>query len=591
LSFFTRTRQVPGQRLPAGEEELTAEPGAAPPPDDASPEPVTEAGDVTGTEESGAARGRVRLVLARTATVLAGLLVLFVLLYPGGAGQLTPAAFLRVPIEALVGLGLILVLPGRARRVAAIVIGVLLGVEGVLKIADVGFYAVLDRPFDPVADWAFIDAGYVYLVHSAGRAGAIGAAIGAVVLAVAVLALVTLSVVRLSRPAVRYRRPTASAALVLGAAWVACAVLGVQIVPNVPVAGDDFYNRALQVRNGIADEHEFADEEAVDAFRGVPPAQLLTALRGKDVIISFVESYGRVALENPQLAPEVGAVLDAGTRRLAADGFTAKSAFVTSPTTGGGSWLAQSTLLSGLWIDNQKRYTDLLQTDRLTVNGAFRSAGWRTVGVMPGVILDWPEGKFFTLDQIYAAKDLGYRGPSYSFATMPDQYTLSAFQRLERTPNHQPVMAEIPLISSHAPWSPIPQLRNWDDVGDGSTFDAGAGAGDPADIILRRDSTRVRADYGKAVEYSLNTLISYVETYGDDNLVLVFLGDHQPSKVVAGDHAPHDAPITIVARDPAVMDRVANWGWQDGLRPDPQAPTWRMDTFRDRFLTAFGPQP
>jgi hypothetical protein len=26
------------------------------------------------------------------------------------------------------------------------------------------------------------------------------------------------------------------------------------------------------------------------------------------------------------------------------------------------------------------------------------------------------------------------------------------------------------------------------------------------------------------------------------------------------------------------------------MLPDPQAPVWRMDTFRDRFLTAFGPQ-
>jgi hypothetical protein len=48
-------------------------------------------------------------------------------------------------------------------------------------------------------------------------------------------------------------------------------------------------------------------------------------------------------------------------------------------------------------------------------------------------------------------------------------------------------------------------------------------------------------------------------------------------------------PVTVVARDPAVLDRIAGWGWQDGLRPSPQAPIWRMDIFRDRFLTAFGP--
>ncbi|MDT7694495.1 MAG: hypothetical protein QOI75_3862, partial [Pseudonocardiales bacterium] len=41
----------------------------------------------------------------------------------------------------------------------------------------------------------------------------------------------------------------------------------------------------------------------------------------------------------------------------------------------------------------------------------------------------------------------------------------------------------------------------------------------------------------------------------------------------------------------AVLDRISGWGWQDGLKPGPNAPVWRMDAFRDRFLTAFGSQP
>jgi hypothetical protein len=70
----------------------------------------------------------------------------------------------------------------------------------------------------------------------------------------------------------------------------------------------------------------------------------------------------------------------------------------------------------------------------------------------------------------------------------------------------------------------------------------------------------------------------------------VILGDHQPFPLVAGSNASHDVPISIIAKDPAVLDRVAGWKWQDGLNPSPKAPVWRMDTFRDRFLTAFGPQ-
>ena len=176
----------------------------------------------------------------------------------------------------------------------------------------------------------------------------------------------------------------------------------------------------------------FAEEAAVDAFRDTPGEDLLTGLRGKDVVIAFVESYGRVAVEDSAISPAVDAVLDAGTSRLRAAGFSSRSAFLTSPTFGGISWLAHSTLQSGLWVDNQQRYDDLLDSDRLTLSGAFKRAGWRTVEDVPSNTKDWPEGKsFYHYDKIYDARNVGYRGPKFSYATMPDQYTLSAFQRLE----------------------------------------------------------------------------------------------------------------------------------------------------------------
>jgi hypothetical protein len=149
-------------------------------------------------------------------------------------------------------------------------------------------------------------------------------------------------------------------------------------------------------------------------------------------------------------------------------------------------------------------------------------------------------------------------------------------------------MAEIPLVTSHAPWAPLPSgLVGWDQVGDGKIFAPMAAAGDRPEVVWRSPS-RVRTAYRKSIEYSLNALISYVETYGDKNLVLVFLGDHQPAPLVTGQDPNRDVPITIVARDPAVLNRISTWGWQDGLRPGPNAPVWPMNAFRDRFLTAFG---
>jgi hypothetical protein len=100
----------------------------------------------------------------------------------------------------------------------------------------------------------------------------------------------------------------------------------------------------------------------------------------------------------------------------------------------------------------------------------------------------------------------------------------------------------------------------------------------------------VRTEYRKAIQYSLDSLVQWVQRYGDDNTVLVLLGDHQPVPTVTGGSTSRDVPVTIVARDPKVLDRVADWGWTDGLKPAANAPTWGMDKFRDRFMTAYGPQ-
>jgi hypothetical protein len=71
------------------------------------------------------------------ATALAAVLVLLALLMPGDFESLTPTTFLRLPVEALLGVVLVLVLPERARRVAAVTGGTALGVLLVVKAMDI----------------------------------------------------------------------------------------------------------------------------------------------------------------------------------------------------------------------------------------------------------------------------------------------------------------------------------------------------------------------------------------------------------------------------------------------------------------------
>ncbi|MEU9151715.1 sulfatase [Streptomyces sp. NPDC048417] len=527
-------------------------------------------------------------------TVLAAALLLGALALPNRLDLLTPPAFLRIPVEGIVLAAVLLVLPGRPRRVTAVLAGVMLGVLTLLKCLDMGFYSVLQRPFDLVLDWILVDDAADYVRESFGRTSEVLAIAGALLLVVAVPALTVLATVRLADRMARRRPPAGRTTLALAVAWVTCTIFGLQVggAPVASTLGAQLVaERVRAVRAGLADARVFEAEAAVDAFARTPPDRLLTGLRGKDVLFTFVESYGRTAIEDPAMARQVGAVLTEGTASLKAAGFDARSGWLRSPVIGAGSWMCHATLLSGLWINNQQRYRHLVSGDRMTLNKYFRKTGaWRTVGVVPGVRRAWPEAGFFGLDRSYDSTHLGYRGPYFSWSPVPDQFTLEAFERLELgRRNRRPMMAEIVLASSHQPWAPLPRMIGWQDLGDGSVFGPIRRAGkDPAEVW--KDTESVRTEYRVSVEYSLRSLIGFMGRYADANTVLVFLGDHQPRPEVVAGSPRRDVPITIVAHDPKVLDRVAGWGWTPGLKPAGDAPIWAMNQFRDRFLKAFGPR-
>ncbi|MCZ4510282.1 sulfatase [Streptomyces sp. ActVer] len=595
-------KETPSGEACAVEESTAAETDPADEGNTATDEDTSEGGGPAEPPDEPVAPGKWRdrhPVAARnvgwTVTGLSLLLVCFALLMPTSAPKFTPGVFLRIPVEAVLGAAVLIVLPRRPRLVVAILAGAILGVLTVLNLLDVGFNMFLGRGFNVVLDWVLFDDAQSYLKDTMGNGGAIGAVIAVVALVLIVLVLMTLAVLRVSNVMARNHDAASRATLVVGTAWVTCAALGLQlsgpgIAARTTVARVE--DRVNRVQATLKDEAAFAKEAKKDAFGGTPGDQLLTDLRGKDVMIAFIESYGRSAIEDEATAAGVDATLTAKNEALTKAGYSAKSGWLTSATYGGSSWLGHSTFLSGLWINNQNRYRTVTAGEHLTLTGAFKRTGaWRTVGVMPGVQKNWPEGKFYGLDNVYDSRELGYEGPKFSWSTMPDQYALSAFERLEHGKKRdKPLMSEIILTSSHQPWAPIPKMIPWDQVGDGSVYEGIEKAGkDPADVFY--DSKKVKEEYGKSIQYSVNSLIDYVVKYGSKNTVLVFLGDHQPLAGVSGSNAGRDVPVSIVARDKSVLDKIEDWGWTDGIKPDKSAPVWRMDSFRDRFLTAYGSTP
>jgi hypothetical protein len=534
-------------------------------------------------------------VLRRTTTALAAVLVLAALLLPNTYIALEPNRFTQIPAEAIVGAAVLLGLPRRPRRAVAVLYGAGLGVLTLLNLLDMGFGEYLGRGFNVVLDWGLLDDARSYVEDSLGGTVAALAALGALALALLLLVCMVLATVRLGDLLAGHRERAMRGVLAAGTVWITCSVLGLHAFGMPLASGRAAHALRAQterVVDTVRDEAAFAEEAKADAFGATPGAQLVPDLRGKDMIFTFIESYGRTAVEDPVVAPGVDRTLDASTQALAAAGYRAKSGWLTSPTYGAGSWLGHSTFLSGLWVDNQQRYRTVTSGDHRTLTKMFGDTGaWDTVGIMPGVQKAWPEARFHGLDKVYNAYRLGYEGPKFSWSTMPDQYALEAFQRLEHgRKRDRPLMAEIILTSSHQPWAPIPRMVGWDELGDGSVFDGIEAAGEKSEDVIA-DSTKSREEYGKSIQYSVTCLTQWLERYGTDDTVLVFLGDHQPIARVSGDGASRDVPVSIVAKDPKVLDAIDGWNWTDGLRPAHDAPVWKMSSFRDRFLTAYGSTP
>jgi len=530
----------------------------------------------------------------RAAGVGAAILLIHLsLILPNHPGAMTLGALRAIPLELpLILAALGLAGPGLAGTLRRAITG-FLALMVVIKLADLGANAAYLRPFNLVLDLHLLPASW----RLASGAIGIGPALGAVATALLALGLLvaglwwsTGRIVALGPPPLP-RRVRALALLPLAALVLIDTAREIRPFnpPGTALTARLAWEHARDMGRARRDLADFRRAAAQDPAEAQAPAGVLRRLEGHDVFVIFVESYGRSTLENPLYAPTTRSALADIETELAAVGLEARSGHLTAPMVGGQSWLAHASVLSGLWIDTQARYRALLASPRRTLLHLARAAGWRTIGVMPAITLPWPEAAFFGYDRVLAAADLGYAGRPFNWVTMPDQFTLAAFERAElAVALRAPVMAEIAMISSHAPWTPIAPILDWDGLGDGRVFDAYASAGDPPEVVWR-DSERVRDQFRLSIDYTLRVAGAFAArraVRGSRAPLVIVLGDHQPAPMVSQDPVGFDVPIHVIG-PPALVAAIDGWGFTPGMIPAPDAPAWRMDVFRDRFLAAF----
>lgn len=299
-----------------------------------------------------------------------------------------------------------------------------------------------------------------------------------------------------------------------------------------------------------------------ETFAPALAASDLAGLAGADVFIVFVESYGATSFDRAD------ARFDASLRTLgtAVDeaGWSAASSFVTSPTFGGGSWLAHATIMTGAEVRRSSAYDSFVAGGGETLADRFRAAGYRTIALVPGIRSAWPQGEALNVDRIVPAAGLEYSGAPFGWFEIPDQVSLAWLQRHElAVAGRRPVFAFFPTVMSHAPFGPLPDyVPDWSRVLDGGDL------GSPRSSSLGRLHWNAWAGrYVDAISYELQVLAGFVRERAANDTLIIVLGDHQPAAIVSGRAARWDVPVHILASRPGLIAPFIASGFTPGLQP------------------------
>jgi hypothetical protein len=496
----------------------------------------------------------------------------------------------QVSLELAVVLALIMLLPrGRFGGILQWLVAGLLLALILLRLADIVVPWSFGRAFNAAVDLKYLPF-FVGLFHNS-----LSPALFIALLTAALLVLLTgLALLRwmigiLARsPAMLGLRAFAVVALL--------AVLAYAVVPSrydlgrLPLAGavaEVAWRNALSVLDAKGFAHRYlAQIEAAQA--ALPRNPDMSGLRGRNVLLVFVESYGAVTLSDPGLAESLNPVRVRFEEQARAAGYHVYSSLLNSPVTGGGSWMAHATMTTGVRIDTQPLYDVLLTSTAPTLGRFLRERGYRTIVAVPRIQQPWPESAFFSFDVVLNDAAFAYAGLRFSWETIPDQFVLEKVHAREIAPATRPLFIQYVLASSHLPFASAPPvIEDAGNLGDGRIYGR-LGFEEyppPAQVF---DNQR---GYAGTVRYVLKALGNYlVRRLADDSLVIV-VGDHQPPLTIVAASRNKAVPIHVLSRDPALLEPFRQAGYVAGMTPPATTTDQGMESFLAWFLASYSSRP
>jgi len=520
-----------------------------------------------------------------------GVLLLVLLLLPARDPATHALSIEWRPTAPLAFLLFLVAVAGAARAqmitapAAARILGGLVTALALLNLVDAATPTLLGRDLNLYWDLPHLPSLFGLAGEAAGfwrMAGVITAIAGAIVLLISGTAWAWRQVL----PVLADRRIALGFAVLLGVMLDVTVVMPAEERPLATgLALDIVRQSAALVRGHLAASGGGRYAKALDV--PAPPRSNLAGLKRRDVYLVYLESYGTTVFDTPEFRAGISDALSQFETSLRSAGYTIASNRLVSPTFGGGSWLAHSTLASGVRLDDPVLYTMLLDSGRKLLPAYFKEAGWRTLDIAPGIKA--PSAKATTawgFDRELFADQLDYKGPSFGWFAIPDQFTLDRAMAIRSALRPSPpVFTQLVLVSSHIPFAPVPPyLTDWDDSG---SF-ASVSAKGMEKAWRQPDWTRLAPDYLNSLRYDFAVLAGWLTQRMSGEGLVILLGDHQPPAIVGGQsQPPWTVPIHVLSRDPELVAPFLADGYVSGLDPTQAPPHLGMETFLGRFLAAF----
>ncbi len=318
--------------------------------------------------------------------------------------------------------------------------------------------------------------------------------------------------------------------------------------------------------------------------RGDGPVSL-AGLQEADVLLFMIESYGRTVYTRPHYRQAMQATMDGLAKTLEQHGFMAVSSYLVSPTFGGISYLAHGTLEFGFKVQNNVEYNALLHSTLVPLASFFDQNGYRTVSVMPGTRFIYPEGAAYDYQQAYYAEHFDYRGPTFGWAPMADQFVLDWVHQREFVKHSQPLFVRYVLVSSHASFSvQPPYIDDWDSIGDGDIYNTLPPVRYPISWPNLKNAGEA---YLRSLDYDFKLLGDYLAKYVSPDTLIIILGDHQPNQQLTAEGEPFSVPVHIISGNARLLEPFRRRGYTSGLIPQQPLPHAEMETFVQNFLQDF----